>query len=150
MGLKVVNKLDIEKWKEFVDSHPLGNVFHTPEMFEVFKRTEGYRPALWAVVDDNAQILALHTPVYVTLRGGVLHYLTTRAIDFGSILAQESELGKKALRKLLKKYNQSTAWASLFTELRNTSDLSYFQDVLSQRGYHYERYLNYFLDFSGC
>lgn len=145
MEYKIVNQLDIIQWREFVDSHPAGNIFHTPEMYEVYSKTSGYKPALWAVV-ENDEILALHTPVTITLKGGMLHYLTTRNVSFGSVLAREDEEGRKALSELLQFYNHNISGATLFTELRNFSDLSYFQDIFQQNGYCYEQYWNYFLD----
>lgn len=145
MGFAVVNEIDRENWREFVDSHPSGNVFHTPEMFEVYKHAVGYKPALWAVV-DNQEIMALHTPVSFSFRRGVFQYLTTRNVNFGSVLVRQDEGGKKALALLLEKYNQSVHLAPLYTELRHNADTSYFQDVFQQFGYQYEGYLNYFID----
>lgn len=145
MEYKIVNHLEPDQWREFIDSHPAGNIFQTPEMFEVYSRTEGYKPDLWAIIDQG-EILALHTPVSITLKGGVLHYLTTRNVSFGSVLAKENEAGKLALSTLLKSYNQNVSGASLFTELRNFSNLGYFQDILQENGYSYEGYWNYILD----
>lgn len=145
MGFTVVNELDQKKWREFVDSHPSGNVFHTPEMFEVYKHAVGYKPALWAVVDDE-EILALHTPVSFSFRRGIFQYIATRNVNFGSVLVRQDEDGRKALSLLLEKYNQSIHFAQLYTELRHNADSSYFQEVFQQFGYKYEGYLNYFID----
>ena len=51
----------------FRGASPAGNVFHTPEMFEAF-RVPGYRPSLWAAVDDHSGGLALLTPVQITVK----------------------------------------------------------------------------------
>ena len=34
--MKIVRQLDRSVWSKFVDRHPLGNIFHTPEMHEMF------------------------------------------------------------------------------------------------------------------
>ena len=38
-SLRVVRQLEESLWPEFVDNHPHGNIFHTPEMFRVFANT---------------------------------------------------------------------------------------------------------------
>jgi len=144
--LKIVNRLDEEKWKAFVHNHPQGNVYQTPEMFEVHSLTRGYKPTVWATVDGNEQISALHLPVRITLRGGVLHYFTTRNVNFGSILVQENDEGRQALSLLFQEYNRHVSPVSLFTEVRHVTDPSEFQDVLKKHGYRYERHLNYFVN----
>ncbi|NIV10319.1 MAG: peptidoglycan bridge formation glycyltransferase FemA/FemB family protein [Aliifodinibius sp.] len=146
MDLKIVNRLDIGLWKEFVDDHPDSNIYHTPEMFEVFSQTRGYKPSVWAVIDGSGQILALHLPIQITLRGGILHYLTSRNVNFGSVLAINHGEGKQALSHLFQNYNRQVSPASLFTELRHVTDVSDFQNIFEQHGYHYERHLNYFVD----
>lgn len=146
VDLKIVNRLDRDRWRAFVDNHPEGNVFQTPEMFEVHSLTRGYKPTLWAAVDGKEQICALHLPVRITLRGGVLHYFTTRNVNFGSVLAQENYVGKEALSLLFQKYNQHVSPVSLFTEIRHVTDSSEFQDILKLHNYHYEPHLNYFVN----
>lgn len=146
MELKVVNQLEINRWRDFVDRHPEGNIFHSPEMFHVYADTRGYKPSLWAVVDQQQNILALHTPVHITLMGGFLHYFTTRNVNFGSVLVQDGEIGREALALLLKFYNRHVSRVPLFTELRNSSDLSDLQDILQAQGYKYKKHLNYFVN----
>jgi serine/alanine adding enzyme len=143
--MKIVHHLDHDPWKAFVDEHPQGNVFHTPEMFEVYSRGSGYRPSLWAVV-ENERILALHLPVQITLVGGPFKFLTTRDVDFGGVLAEDSQSGRQALEMLLKTYNRQAPGSPLFTELRNASDQGQIQSVLRACGYQYEDHLNYLID----
>ncbi len=51
--LEVVDSIDPKKWGEFVRDHPQGNIFQTPEMAEVYRRTENYAPIFFAVVDST-------------------------------------------------------------------------------------------------
>ena len=41
---EIVDSLDTNKWSEFVLNHPHGNIFQTPEMAEVYRRTKIYEP----------------------------------------------------------------------------------------------------------
>jgi len=146
MPIEIVQNLDLEQWRDFVDSHPRGNIFHTPEMFQVFERTEGHRPTLWAAIDSSKRPLALLLPVQITLMGGPLHRLTTRAVAYGSVLCAPDPRGKEALAVLLRAYKREMKGLFLFTELRNLSDLSDLQPVLNECGFAYEEHLNFLID----
>ncbi len=78
--MKVVRELDEKRWGEFVTEHPHGNIFHTPEMFRVFARAEGFDPTLWAVVADSGRILALMLPVRITALGQLFLRISTRSV----------------------------------------------------------------------
>jgi len=143
--MRIVSNLDRDLWKKFVDDHPQGNIFHTPEMFEVYKSAKEYHPSLWAVV-ENERVLALHLPVQITLVGGPSRYLTTRDVDFGGVLVEQSEHGRQALALLLREYNLHMSGAPLFTEFRNFSDQTYVHNILVSQGYKYEDHLNYLVD----
>jgi serine/alanine adding enzyme len=143
--VRIVRQLEASLWKEFVDEHSQGNIFHTPEMFEVFRRAEGHRPELWAAT-KNGEVLALLPSVRITLKGGLLRFLTTRSTAYGSVLCAPTEEGQQALTKLLQTCNREAKGGTLFTELRNLSDLGAVQSVLEDNGFDYEGHLNFLID----
>ena len=144
--MKIVRQLEPARWKTFVDENPDGNIFHTPEMFEVYARAKGHRPELWAAVDDQGHPLALLPVVKLTLLSGPLRFLTTRAVGYGSVLAAPNEQGRAALNLLLDQYKKEARGNALFTELRNQSDLHQVQAALGERGFVYEDHLNFISD----
>ena len=144
--MRVVHELDAESWKDFVDASPQANIFHTPEMFQVFSRTRGYQPTLWVAVDDDGRARALLPSVRITILGGLLRHLTTRTVAYGSVLCSPDPEGQEALDTLLGAYNQETGGSVLMTELRNLSDLGAAQPVLRKSGFTYEEHLNFLID----
>jgi serine/alanine adding enzyme len=144
-AVRIVKKLNEKDWKQFVEQHPQGNIFHTPEMFNVFSRARGFHPMLYSAVRGDGQVEALFLPVQVTLNN-LLRPLTTRAISYGSVLCMPSNEGRQALTLLLKTYVQDNRTTCLFTELRNVSDIEEQQTVLSEQGFVYEDHLNYLID----
>jgi serine/alanine adding enzyme len=146
MDLTITNSLNEETWRAFVDRHPQGNIFHTPEMFQVFGRTAGHHPMLKAAVGDEGQVLALLLPVQVTLRGGLFRRLTTTSIAYGSVLCAPEAAGREALALLLHTYAREAGRDVLFTELRNLTDLEAIQPVLAECGFSYEEHLDYVID----
>ncbi|RLC85884.1 MAG: hypothetical protein DRJ03_10390 [Chloroflexi bacterium] len=143
--MEIVRQLSEHLWRQFVDQHPQGNLFHTPEMFQVFERVEGYRPEIWAAT-RNGNVLALLLPVQVTLKGGLLRFLTTRSVVYGSVLCAPGAEGQEALALLLRTYAQEIDGFPLFTELRNLADMSDLQPILTDCGFAYEAHLNYLVD----
>jgi serine/alanine adding enzyme len=146
MTSRIVNTLDEHTWRNFVDAHPQGNIFHTPEMFRVFTRARGHKPALWAVVGEHNTPLALMPVVQVTLQKNLLYPLTTRAVAYGGILSQEGADGLQGLEQLLEAYRIVMQGRFLFTELRNLADVSTVQPVLNACRYIYEDHMDYLVD----
>jgi serine/alanine adding enzyme len=145
VDVTITRTLPENEWRRFVDEHPQGNIFHTPEMFQVFARTARHRPSLWAALAPEKKILALLLPAQITLKGGLLHRLTTRAVAYGSVLCAPDAEGQDALARLLYAYKRQVKGELLFTELRNLSDLSDLQPILTGHGFAYEEHLNYLI-----
>lgn len=143
--MKLVHELDHQTWRDFVDRHPQGNVFHTPEMFYTFAHAKGYQPELWAITESDGTPIALFVPVTITLFKAMARWFSTRVVSFGSVLCVDSARGKKALDKLLRTYTQQVNRNVLFTELRNISDISHIDSLLAQNGFEYEEHLNFFI-----
>ncbi|MFB3906508.1 MAG: lipid II:glycine glycyltransferase FemX [Acidobacteriota bacterium] len=144
--MHVVNELNRATWNDFVEKHPDANVFHTPEMFEVFRRARGFAPSLWAVMGDKAQVLALLLPVRVTILGAGLQPFTTRAVVYGSVLSAAGEEGREALALLLRTYRQRMKGRLLFTELRHLCEMGESGRILNEQGFEHEEHLNFLID----
>ena len=65
----------------FIQQTPCSSIYHTPEMFEVFSRTHGHTPELWAVLNENGNVLALFPPVQIALMHRWLRDFTTRSVS---------------------------------------------------------------------
>jgi lipid II:glycine glycyltransferase (peptidoglycan interpeptide bridge formation enzyme) len=143
--MNLVRQLDEHIWHEFVDQHPQGTVFHTPELFQVFAQTNGYHPDLWVMADKNHRPMAFMVSVKITQVAGLSQF-TSRSIVHGGVLCAPGAGGRQALDALLKTYKQAVKHAVLYTELRNLSDASELAPVMSQNGFAGEQHLNYLID----
>lgn len=143
--MKVVQTLEETQWRHFVHDHPKGNIFHTPEMFQVFSQTKNFHPTLWAVARHDGEVLALLLPVRITMFGRLFNRMTSRAIVYGSVICAPGGDGEQALDKLLQVYIRSMRGKVLFTELRNLSDMSDIQPTLRAKAFNYEEHLNYLI-----
>jgi serine/alanine adding enzyme len=145
--ISIIQSLPEQQWRDFVYHHPSGNIFHTPEMFDVFSHARNHKPELWAAVSADC-ILALLLPVRINSLPGFLHSLTTRAISYGSVLYSDTQAGHEGLEKLLQSYKSATQSKAVFIELRNLVDLSAIQNILDNCNYSYENHMNYLVDTS--
>ena len=144
--VKIVRSLSEQVWRDFIDRHPQSNIFHAPEMYEVFSRAKGHAPAIWAALGEDERILALLLPVRVSVLGHPFQKLTSRSIAYGSVLCEPDDEGQKALTALLDDYKKSVKKGVLFTELRNLHDLGPVQPVLQSQGFAYDEFLNSRID----
>jgi serine/alanine adding enzyme len=144
-ALRVVRELDEGAWAEFVDHHPHGSIFHTPEMYRVLERTRHHRPSVWAAVAGD-EIRALMTVVEIATLGGPLRPLTSRPVAFAIPLTLDGSDGEPALQALLGAYRRRSSRIPLFTEIRNHVDASRMEAQLSLSGFRHERHLNFLVD----
>ena len=144
-SVKIVNHLNEDEWKGFVEAHPEGNIFQTPEMFQVFKQTNRFQPDLWAAVSQE-RLLALFIPVHIRLFDHLPQRFSTRSILYGSVLVSPDILGYQALGDLLDAYTNEVEEKPLFTELRNLYDFQLLNPVFVEHGFEYEDHLNFLID----
>lgn len=151
MPLTIVRSLPENQWREFVHNHPHGNVFHSPELFNLFRTIPKHTPRLWAAVDDDRDnILALLLPVEVSLyQSTLLKKLTTRSVAYGGILYDSTPIGHEALNLLLTTYKKQVNSNILFTEFRHLFTIDDIFPTLEIQQFTHENHLNYLVDTSG-
>jgi serine/alanine adding enzyme len=150
-GLRITRQLDERAWRDFVATQSGTNIFHTPEMTEVFARAQGHRASTWGVTDAIGALQALFVPVEVTLGDhlprlarGLTRTLTSRAVAYGGAACAGGEAGSRALGELLAAYRRQAAHV-LFTEVRHLSDAFDTRAALRAAGFAHERHLNYLI-----
>ena len=89
------SQLDRKKWAEFVSSHPNGNIFQTPYLFDVYLKTKNYKPVLIVAISNQNHILGLLAGVTLKEHSGFLGIFSSRTIITGGplILENNKEVG---------------------------------------------------------
>ena len=149
--LRVTRQPDEAAWRDFVATQPGANIFHTPEMADVFARAAGHRVPTWGTVDRNGVLLALFLPVEVTVGGhmprlaqGVTRAFMARAVAYGGTACAGGEVGRRALIELLGAYRRR-AGPVLFTEVRHLCNVPDARAALREAGFVHERHLNFLI-----
>ena len=146
MKFQIVQSLDEDTWRQFLNETPTASIFHTPEFFQLFDRVKGHKSHLWAAVNEQGNARALLTPIEVTLMDGLLSRLTTRLIAYGSLVCTPTAEGYEALDQLLQTYTKKIGQNALFTELRNLFDLTDVQLILEKHNFKFEGHLDYLIN----
>jgi serine/alanine adding enzyme len=147
-SLKVTEFINKNDWSKFVSNRPHGNIYQTPEMAEVYKRTENYEPISLAVVDEKTdEILAILLAVVIREMRGILGSFSARSVIEGGPSFVEGEEGLNAVSLLMEEYNKiAKRKCALYSEIRNTYDTSHFHPLFEELGYNFEDHLNFLID----
>ena len=83
----IKREVDRKLWSEFVYNHPYGNIFQTPEMFEVMKKTKNNEPILFAAINiETNKIIGILSSVIQKEYSGIIGSFTARSIIWGGPL----------------------------------------------------------------
>ncbi|PKQ66954.1 hypothetical protein BZG01_09130 [Labilibaculum manganireducens] len=135
--------IDRKSWSDFVRNNLHGNVFQTPQMYDVFEQTEGFTPILIAA-RKNGKISGVLLAVIQKEIKGVPGILANRAIIRGAPLIDNED--EEVLNQILTKFNEKIQTKALITQIRNWADTSNYKSVFLQCGYRYQDHLNILLD----
>ena len=141
---KWVNNIDKNKWNDFVYNHPNGNVFQTPEMYEVYQSTKNYEPVFLAVVNDKDEISGTLLAVIQKEYSGVLGNFTARSIIHGGPLIKDDD--PAVLDFILKEYNKIIKKKVIYSQFRNFRDWGEKKKIFQKHNYEYLEHLNFIVD----
>ena len=144
--MKVVQEVDQQKWSNFVYGHPNGNIFQTPEMYDVYMNTKNYEPILLAVLSEDNEILGILLAVLQKEYPGILGNLTARSIIYGGPIIKNNEI--EILKIILKEYDKIIRRKAIYSQFRNLWELSNMIQIFDSYGYKYEPWFNYIIDLS--
>jgi len=142
--LKVKEYVRLNTWSEFVENHPNGNIFQTPEMYEIYLNTKNYEPVLITVFDDSDKLLGLLLAVIQKEYSGVLGKVTSRAIIIGGPLVEDNDAD--ILRYILKAFNERIKGSVVFSQFRNLWDWNELKSIFNEFSFEYEAHLDILVD----
>ncbi len=137
-------KIDKQSWVDFVQNHPNGNIFHTPEMYVVYLNTPKFSPLVLIATDKNDTVAGCLMSVIQREYSGLFGEFTTRSIIMGGPLTENNST--LIADALLRKYNEIIKSKAIYSQFRNLFDLTVFENVFVKNGYHFDEHLDIFLD----
>jgi len=142
--MKFVQEIDRLKWSHFIHNHSNGNIFQTPEMYEVFRDIKNCEPVFLALIDRKNEILGVLLAQIQKFYSEFLSKFTARSVILGGpiIKDNDTEIGKI----LLKKFDEIISKKVIYSQFRNLWCTKYYKDSFSNCYYNYEEHLNILID----
>jgi serine/alanine adding enzyme len=135
---------DRNKWNEFVQVHPAGNIFQTSLMYDVYHSTPNCNAGVIALENSKGSILGLM--VYVLIREpGITGYFSNRAIITGGPLIFENNADylKVLVANYVKRIKKKRP---IYTEIRNLSDVKELHSELIGTNFLFQDHLTIHID----
>jgi serine/alanine adding enzyme len=150
MGFKVIDEITEDYralWKKFVDNHPSGTIFQTPEFSDLFDDAGKQERVFIGILDDSGKMLALVFAITLHEYAWIKRNFASRTVIYGGPLvdpdaANPHELLGLLLETLINKVNKT----SLFIEFRNFEDSSAYKELFRLHGFNYYEHLNLFIN----
>lgn len=135
-------QIDRKQWASFVESHPKGNVFQTPEMYDVYTQTPGYEPHMIALELVDKQLVGIL--LWVVMREkGIKARFSARSIIQGAPLTKDDK--PEYIVALLEAYEKMRDKSVIYTQVRNHFEMLTVNDAFQQCGYRFESHLNFII-----
>lgn len=145
MMITIVTQSDLinqDEWRLFIQNHPKGSVFQTPEMFDCYVQTPGCIPMLFAAYSDKA-LCGVLVATILKENGRIKSHFSTRSIiQSGPIVKDDNSF---ILESLLKEYSRTIPRDVIYTQIRNQFDWLHCCDSFRKYGFVYEPHLDFLI-----
>jgi serine/alanine adding enzyme len=146
--MKVVtdaDQMDRSKWSDFILNHFHGNIFQTPEMYDILNSTVNYEPVYIALINEDETILGSLLSYIQKESGGVKGHLSARSIIMAGPIIKDSDLW--CLDIMIKEYNKKIKHKAIYAQFRNLWEWNDDEKkIFSQNGYLFEEHLDILFD----
>lgn len=133
------------EWAGFVYNHPDGNIFQTPDIFNVYKATRNYQPLAVACVDKaTSEFLGILVAVVQKEYTGIIGKFTSRSIIVGGPLCKNNN--PLIADAILAAYNRIARSKAIYSQVRCMHDTSSYSPVFKKQHYYFEEHLNILID----
>ena len=137
-------EFDRQKWTEFLDTHPNGNIFHSPGMVDLYNSSSNREPIVIACFNESKEFTGILVAEIQREYGRILGNLTARAIVFGGPLAKDNDPVIASL--LIEAFNKICNKRVLYSQFRNLWDISLYDEAFCKLGYVFEEHLDIITD----
>lgn len=124
-------QIDQVSWSKFVKEHPQGNVFQTPEMYQVYQCAANIQPYVVAAISDG-ELIGILVAQWMANGNKLTEWLTSRSIIMGGPLAKDNN--PTIINSLIKAYKAILPLKTIYSEIRPIYDSTpLFLQLASQR-----------------
>lgn len=137
---KISSEVNYASLSKFILNHPHGNIFQTPEMYEVYRKTDNYETILIIVVDENDEICGVLLSSILNNFNGLLKHFTSRSIIYGGPLVKNNS--SEILDIILKEYKKRIKGKAIYSQFRNIWDWNNNKAIFISNGFTFIEHLD--------
>jgi len=137
-------------WDAFIAAHPDGTVFQSPDMHELFGKTDRMKPVMIGVADEGSGTLkGILSGVIIRELSGLAGYFSSRTVIYGGPLIDPGSPGRQEILGLiLDGLISMVKNHSIFIQFRNFSNQEEYKAVFFEKGFVFRDRLNLIVDTS--
>lgn len=139
--VSAIDKIDKSEWESFVQNHPDGTVFHTPEYFESFQEDKSAQAIFFALLDNNV-IKGISIVLLLRESAAVKGYFSRRGICMAAPIVDGND--NAYLSFLLREQNKVLSTKLIYCEIRNAG--ASLNNIYGLNHYRIQPHLNILLD----
>jgi serine/alanine adding enzyme len=133
------DKIDRTEWSAFVYGHPQGNIFQTPEMYDVYLKTKNYFPLVLFAMDNN-QVYGVLLALIQKEHKGFLGKFSSRCILWGAPLILNNDAS--LFSSLMKAFDVKIKKFAIYAQFRNIANVEHFHHLFTASHFTYEPHLD--------
>ncbi len=138
-----IQSIDLYAWADFVEKHPEGRFFHSPEYYRAFCEEPFAKSYVFAVVSDTNEFLGISLVLIYKEASLLKRYFSRRAIAMAPPLCKDNSA--TVLRFLLDAQINFLKSKVIYYEIRNCQN-NWFNNSLQQLNFHQFEHLNNVVD----
>lgn len=132
--------ISIDKWRELLEKSPYASPFQTPEFYTFFKRTPSTDAEVLAISESNS--LTALVVVSIQKEPWLKSYFSRRAIVYGGPLFAK-DASSQVVCALMDGMKRLVEEKAIYLEIRNYFDYSKYNELIVQRSYQFQPWLNF-------
>lgn len=140
---EISDPIEREQWSDFVMNHQNGNIFQSPEYYQICLDTLNYSPVL-SLCFEGSMIVGVMLGVIQKEGVGLKGVLSSRCIVIGGPLVSDNRFD--VLAALLDFHKKQIKGHSIYTQIRNISDNKTYEPVFLKNGFTQEDHLDIHID----
>lgn len=134
-----VKDVNADEWSSFVNRHPNGTIFQTPDMYELYLVTPHNTPYIF-VAHNKGEIVGVLLSVTITNGKSLFNPFTARSIIIGGPIVKDDN--SDVLCALLNEYKNTLRKRVVYSEIRPIYDISLLKEDLLKSGFMYDGHYN--------
>lgn len=126
--------------------HPEGNIFQTPEMYDLLSAAKNNQPLFIAVTDTDDHVKGLVMAVIQTQYPGLLKKLTARSVVWGTPVVKDNN--KEILALILENYDRLIKHKAIYSQFRSLWQQQEEKEIFAAYNFEFEEHLDILVDLS--